>query len=90
MKPMLAVLAVMAAALSGGIVHADHGPPPGAGYEARELYDQQHYAGQGWLRGQPRGAVSTAREPTAGNAKTQATKPARPGTTRPTSGHGDW
>ena len=90
MKPTIVVLAVMAAALGAGVARADHGPSPGATYEVRELYDQQHYAGQGWLHGQPRGAAPMVREPTAGNSKAQAAKPARPQTSRPTSGHGDW
>ena len=90
MKSSLAVLAFAAALLGATGARADHGPPPGASYEVRELYDQQHYAGQGWLHGQPRGAAPMVREPTAGNAKAQATKPARPQTSRPTSGHGDW
>lgn len=90
MKTSLAALAVAAVAFGASGARADHGPPPGASYEVRELYDQQHYAGQGWLREQPRAGTATAREPTAGNTKAQASQPARRNTPRPTSGHGDW
>ena len=89
MKTSLAVLAFAAVLLGASGARADHGPPPGASYEVRESYDLQHYAGQGWLRGQSRASAPLAREP-AGNAKVQATTPKRRIAPRATSGHGDW
>ena len=89
MKTSLAILAFAAALLGASGARADHGPLPGASYEVRENYDQQHYAGQGWLRGQPRAGAPLVREP-AGSAKAQATKPQRRDAPHVTSGHGDW
>ena len=89
MKSSLAVLAFAAALLGASGARADQGPPPGARSEVRENYDQQHYAGQGWLRGQPRAGAPLVGEPV-GNAKAQATKPGRRDAPRATSGHGEW
>ena len=88
MKTSLAVLVFVPALLGASGARADHGPPPGSNYEVREIYDQQHYAGQGSLRSQARGEAAVVREPLKGKA--QATKPARQPSKRPASGHGDW